>query len=311
MQLCVQAFEELAREGIAARVVSLPSWERFEEQDAQYRAQVLPPGITARVAVEAGAALGWERYAGGTGAIIAMRSFGGSAPIKDLMKKFGFTTEAVVRAAKAQLARSETMNPVRALVDHGQAVWLDFLSRELLDKGELARLIESDGVRGVTSNPTIFEKAIGHSADYDGSIRRLLKEERAPEQILEALMVEDIRHAADVLRPVFDATRGADGFVSIEVSPYLADDTKGTIAEAKRLWKRGGPREPHDQGARNAGGPARDPRADRAGHQREHHAALLAEGVRAGGRGLYRRPRGARRGQGRGRSASRAWRASS
>ena len=103
VQLCVQAFEALAREGIAARVVSLPSWELFEDQDAQYRAQVLPPGIAARVAVEAGAALGWERYAGTTGEIIAMRSFGGSAPIKDLMKKFGFTPEAVVRAAKAQL----------------------------------------------------------------------------------------------------------------------------------------------------------------------------------------------------------------
>jgi len=129
------------------------------------------------------------------------------------------------------------MNPVRSLPDHGQAVWLDFLSRALLDKGELANLIERDGVRGVTSNPTIFEKAIGHSADYDESIRRLSADQRTPEQALEALMVEDIRHAADVLRPVFDATRGADGFVSIEVSPYLANDTAGTIAEAKRLWR--------------------------------------------------------------------------
>jgi len=197
---------------------------------------VLPPGITARVAVEAGAALGWERYAGSMGAIIAMRSFGGSAPIKDLMKKFGFTPEAVVRAAKAQLAGSTSMNHVRSLVDHGQAVWLDFLSRELLDKGELAHLIERDGVRGVTSNPTIFEKAIGHSTDYDESIRRLLKDQGKAEQLLESLMVEDIRHAADVLRPVFDATHGADGFVSIEVSPYLANDTQGTLAEAKRLW---------------------------------------------------------------------------
>jgi len=236
VQLCVTAFDQLAREGIAARVVSLPSWELFEEQDAQYRAQVLPPGVAARVAVEAGAALGWERYAGNTGAIIAMRSFGGSAPAGELMKKFGFTPEAVVRAAKAQLARSRPMNPLKALLDHGQAVWLDFVSRELLDKGELARLIERDGLRGVTSNPTIFEKAIGHSTDYDASIRRLLNDERTVEQTLEALMVEDIRHAADVLRPVFDATDGADGFVSIEVSPYLANDTKGTIAEAKRLW---------------------------------------------------------------------------
>ena len=129
------------------------------------------------------------------------------------------------------------MNPVKALLDHGQAVWLDFLSREFLEKGELAKLIERDGLRGVTSNPTIFEKAIGHSSDYDESIRRLLEDDRPAEQILESLMVEDIRHAADVLRPVFEATRGADGFVSIEVSPYLADDTNRTIAEAKRLWR--------------------------------------------------------------------------
>jgi transaldolase/glucose-6-phosphate isomerase len=127
------------------------------------------------------------------------------------------------------------MNPVKSLLDHGQAVWLDFLSREFLDKGELAKLVERDGLRGVTSNPTIFEKAIGHSTDYDDSIKRLVKNERPAEQLLECLMVEDIRHAADVLRPVFDATRGADGFVSIEVSPYLADDTQRTIAEAKRL----------------------------------------------------------------------------
>ena len=130
------------------------------------------------------------------------------------------------------------MNPVKSLLDHGQAVWLDFLSRGFIAKGELAKLIDEDGLRGVTSNPTIFEKAIGHSDEYDDSIKRMLAaRERTSGELLECLMVEDIQHAADVLHPVFEATRGGDGFVSIEVSPYLANDTQRTIEEARRLWK--------------------------------------------------------------------------
>jgi transketolase len=106
VQLCVKVYEQLRREGIGARVVSMPSWELFEQQDLAYRASVLPPHIQARVAVEQAAALGWDRYAGPSGTIIAMRSFGASAPIKDLLTKFGFTSEKVMEAAKAQLAKS-------------------------------------------------------------------------------------------------------------------------------------------------------------------------------------------------------------
>ncbi len=102
--LCVEAFEKLKAEGVKARVVSLPSWELFEQQPKAYRDGVLPPAVTKRVCVEMASAFGWERYAGTTGAIIAMRSFGASAPLKDLLKKFGFTVEAVVQAAKDQLA---------------------------------------------------------------------------------------------------------------------------------------------------------------------------------------------------------------
>src|SRR6202040_3451450 len=117
------------------------------------------------------------------------------------------------------------MNPVKALEDHGQAVWLDFLARGF-------------GVKGVTSNPSIFEKAIGSSDEYDGAIGKALKSgDRPVAELFEQLAVEDIQHAADVLRPVYDQLRGDDGFVSLEVSPYLAMDTKATIAEAKRLWK--------------------------------------------------------------------------
>src|SRR4249919_1656141 len=130
------------------------------------------------------------------------------------------------------------MNPVKTLENHGQAIWLDFLARGFVAKGDLKALIDSDGVKGVTSNPAIFEKAIGSSDEYDGDIAKALKKgDRAVADLFEAVAIEDIQNAADVLRPVYDATHGGDGFVSLEVSPYLANDTKGTIVEAKRLWK--------------------------------------------------------------------------
>src|SRR6201995_4675130 len=130
------------------------------------------------------------------------------------------------------------MNPVKALENHGQAVWLDFLARGFVTKGELKKLIDTDGVKGVTSNPSIFEKAIGSSDEYDSPIGSALKKgDRSIAELFEHVAIEDIQHAADVLRPVYDQLNGHDGFVSLEVSPYLAMDTKGTIAEAKRLWK--------------------------------------------------------------------------
>src|ERR1700687_1241669 len=130
------------------------------------------------------------------------------------------------------------MNPVKELEKHGQAVWLDFLARGFVAKGDLQKLIDTDGVKGVTSNPSIFEKAIGSSDEYDGAIGSALKKgDRSVADLFEHVAVEDIQHAADVLRPVYDRLKGEDGFVSLEVSPYLAMDTKGTIAEAERLWK--------------------------------------------------------------------------
>src|ERR1035437_4050944 len=130
------------------------------------------------------------------------------------------------------------MNPVKALEKHGQAIWLDFLARGFVAKGDLQKLIDSDGVKGVTSNPSIFEKAIGSSDEYDGAIGSALKSgDRPVAELFEHLAVEDIQQAADVLRPVYDQLKGDDGFVSLEVSPYLATDSKGTIAEAERLWK--------------------------------------------------------------------------
>ncbi len=129
------------------------------------------------------------------------------------------------------------MNPLVKLQQHGQSVWLDFLDRGFTAKGGLKRLVDEDGVRGVTSNPAIFEKAVGGSGEYDEGVRHLLAAgDRSGTDLFEALAVEDIQNAAAVLRPVYDQTKGADGFVSLEVSPYLAMDAEGTIAEARRLW---------------------------------------------------------------------------
>ena len=130
------------------------------------------------------------------------------------------------------------MNPVKELEKHGQAVWLDFLARGFIARGDLKRLIDTDGVKGVTSNPSIFEKAIGSSDEYDAPIGKALKRgDRTVADLFETVAVEDIQNAADVLRPVYDRLKGGDGYVSLEVSPYLAMDTSGTVAEARRLWK--------------------------------------------------------------------------
>jgi len=130
------------------------------------------------------------------------------------------------------------MNPVKTLESHGQSVWLDFLARGFIAKGDLKRLIDNDGVKGVTSNPSIFEKAIAASDEYDASIGNALKRgDKSVAELFETVAVEDIQQAADVLRPVYDRLDGHDGFVSLEVSPYLATDTRATIAEAERLWK--------------------------------------------------------------------------
>src|SRR5690349_4559213 len=138
---------------------------------------------------------------------------------------------------RADQAEQFIMNPVKALETQGQAVWLDFLARGFIAKGDLKALIDTDGVKGVTSNPSIFEKAIGGSEEYDAPIGKALAKGDLPvADLFERLAIEDIQHAADVLRPVYDSQHGADGFVSLEVSPYLALDTKGTIAEAERLW---------------------------------------------------------------------------
>jgi len=131
------------------------------------------------------------------------------------------------------------MNPLRALQDYGQSLWLDYIRRDLITTGELKRLVEEDGLRGMTSNPTIFQKAIGESTDYDDALHSTLEADPQAnvQNIYERLAIEDIQMAADILRPVYDATDGADGFISLEPSPHLAYDTAGTIAEVRHLWQ--------------------------------------------------------------------------
>ena len=132
------------------------------------------------------------------------------------------------------------MNPLRRLQDFGQSIWYDNIERKMLHSGNLARLIDEDGLRGVTSNPTIFEKAISSSNDYDESLAKWLHIETHQDSrsLFYNLAIEDIQGAADLLKPVYDDTQGRDGYVSLEVSPDIAYDVKATIAEAERLHDR-------------------------------------------------------------------------
>ena len=130
-----------------------------------------------------------------------------------------------------------TQTKVQALTDAGQSVWLDYIRRSLITSGGLRAYVEN-GVRGVTSNPSLFEEAIADSNDYDDQIQNLAAHEKSAQEIYEELTVQDAQMAADVLRPVFDAANGGDGFFSLEVNPHLAYDEQGTINEAMRLFTR-------------------------------------------------------------------------
>ena len=174
MHLCIDAYETAeARRNCGPRRQHAV-WELFERQDQAYRDEILPPHITARVSVEMGSVIGWDRYAGATGAKIGMRDIrrlGAAQGSPDEIRLHAERT--CLAAAKEQIAKSkgemhecatqnETVHePAQALHDHGQAVWLDFLSRGFIAEGGLKKLVEQDGLTGVTSNPSIFEKAIG------------------------------------------------------------------------------------------------------------------------------------------------------
>jgi len=130
------------------------------------------------------------------------------------------------------------MNPLNQLATRDQSIWLDYIRRSLMDSGELSRLVDEDSLTGLTSNPAIFQKAIAGSEEYDAQIDQLIRDDPHIDtaSLFWRLAIADIQQAADVLRPVYDATDRADGYVSLEVSPQLADDTDGTLGEARRLW---------------------------------------------------------------------------
>src|SRR5437667_3298209 len=128
------------------------------------------------------------------------------------------------------------MKPAARLNEFGQSAWLDLIGRKLIHSGQLARMVEEDGIRGVTANPAIFEKAIVESDEYDDQLKTLIEQGKTPLEIYEAIAIDDVRSACEALRPLFDRLQGRDGFVSLEVSPYIARDTKATVQEAKRFW---------------------------------------------------------------------------
>ena len=135
------------------------------------------------------------------------------------------------------LEHAKATNPLTGLLKFGQSVWLDYIRRDLLTGGELKRLIDEDGLRGMTSNPAIFEKAIADSNLYDDVLQSLRSKAGMDAKArYEVLAIRDIQDAADILRPVYDSSKRRDGYVSLEVSPYLARDTQGTLEEARRLW---------------------------------------------------------------------------
>lgn len=136
----------------------------------------------------------------------------------------------------AQERERACVHPLRALQDLGQSVWLDFIRRDLLTSGELRRLVERDGLSGVTSNPSILEKAIVGGDECAGALEATEGRDVSPEELYERIAVRDIQGAADVLRPVYDRTRARDGYVSLEVSPHLAHHTRATVEAARRLW---------------------------------------------------------------------------
>ncbi len=128
-------------------------------------------------------------------------------------------------------------NPLLQLKEFGQSIWLDYIERGILEDGTVHHMVEDDGLAGMTSNPAIFEKAISHSDAYDRAIELMASRQLPAREIYERLTIDDVRSAADLLRPVYNASAGTDGYVSLEVSPLLARDTQGTVDEARRLWQ--------------------------------------------------------------------------
>ena len=236
VQLCVGARDVLAARGVSVRVVSMPCWELFAALPDDEQAEVFPPGVLT-LAVEAATTFGWERYADDT---IGIDHFGASAPgdvtcasSASRWRTWWPTPRLCSHSRRTNDQRDRTAQRLRAepLVrqhhPHARARWR---------AGQ--QLIDEDGIRGVTSNPTIFDKAIAGGEGYDDQLLELHQQGVGAEDAFWALAVDDIGGGADLLRPIYDRLDRGDGFISIEVSPLLAHDTKATIEQAAALFKR-------------------------------------------------------------------------
>ena len=188
------------------------------------------------------------------------------------------------------------MKATQKLHDLGQSLWLDNITRDLLTTGTLKRYIDELSVTGLTSNPTIFNHALKSSTAYDASIHKKLKEGKSGEALFFELALDDITRAADLFRPVYERTSGVDGFVSLEVSPLLAYDTKTTHRRSKGAARSGGTSQPLHQDPRHQGGVACDRRVDLRGRTDQRDAAVFARALCGRGRCLLARHRAAHRG---------------
>ena len=181
------------------------------------------------------------------------------------------------------------MRATQLLHNLGQSLWLDNITRELLDSGTLKHYIDDLSVTGLTSNPTIFDHAITHSNSYDSEIRRLVGNGLSGEELFFELAVQDLRRAADLFAPIHERTAGVDGWVSLEVSPLLAYDSKATVAEAKALHQKAGRRNLFIKIPGTREGVGRDRRCDFSGYTGERDPTFHARPLPGRGRGLYAR----------------------
>jgi transketolase/transaldolase len=236
VSLALAAQQQLAQQGVAVRVVSMPSIFCFDRQDRAWRDEVLLDGVP-RVAVEAGATDSWHKYVGLEGAVVGMNRFGESAPAPQLFQHFGITSEAVVAATLRVLGiTAAPASRIAALATLGQQVWLDKLSRSLVESGDLQRWVDDQAVAGVTSNPAIFSQALTTDPAYAVALADLRLVEPDLERRFECLALPDVQAACDVLRPLYVRSQSDAGYVSFEVSPRLSRDGPGTLAAVRRLW---------------------------------------------------------------------------
>ena len=233
VHLAVDAYEELLADGVRARVVSLPSWYLFDNEPEEYRESVLPESVAGAGRGRAGLDPGLgplRRPAGQDRRHAHLRGLGAAegGPAKVRL-------HSRPRRRGGEGAFVNDSKPTQRLHELGQSLWVDNIDRQMLSSGVLRNYIDELSVTGLTSNPTIFDNAIGSGSAYDDSIRALHEQGRSDEDLFFELALEDLRQAADLFVAAHERTDGVDGWVSLEVSPLIADDTEATIEQAERL----------------------------------------------------------------------------